>query len=258
MDTIGEKPSAGSGLDLQPRAQTYGQAFTFCVFLCAAMLTPFVIIALGVAPPGISPAWDWANGVGYLALAIYLLLFVYRGRAHRFPAYSGRFFANLHRDLGYIAMLLLAAHVGTLLLIEPLLLEHLKPTAPLHMLAGLLALILMLLLVCFSVPTLRRQLWPDYHLFRKMHAVVAVAIVALTAFHVYGSGFYLNSTWKLGFAAGAAGLVLINYTLHMYRLVRPAAGRTRNSGRYSHVISYGTALLAVLLCLALAWGNNVE
>jgi hypothetical protein len=40
--------------------------------------------------------------------------------------------------------------VVILLVREPLLLEHLKPTAPLHMLAGLLALILLMLLALWG------------------------------------------------------------------------------------------------------------
>ena len=222
------------------------------------MLAPIAVASLWPVPPGINLIWDWANAMGYMALAICLFLFVYKGRARSFPAYSGRFFANLHRDLGYIAMLLLAGHVGILLAAEPLLLEHLKPTAPLHMLAGLLALILMLLLVGSSIPALRRRLWPDYHLFRHFHAVAAVAIVVLTFFHVLHSGFYLNSPWKIGLALALVLGVLGYYSLWQYRSIAPTTNRVRSSGRQSHIISYGCALVALLICLVLALASNFE
>lgn len=122
----------------------------FSLFLAVGMLAPVGIALLRPTPAAIDPAWDWANALGYLGLAVSLLLFVYAGRARAFPPYSGRFFANLHRDLGYIALLLIGAHVVILLVREPLLLEHLKPTAPLHMLAGLLALILLMLLALWG------------------------------------------------------------------------------------------------------------
>jgi hypothetical protein len=75
--------------------------------------------------PVVGVVWDFANLLGYLALGCCLLLFVYAGRPRAFPPFSGRFFANLHRDLGYSALLLVSAHVVILLVSEPLLLLHL-------------------------------------------------------------------------------------------------------------------------------------
>jgi hypothetical protein len=226
-------------------------ALKFSVFLVSCWLAPIAYLWLWPIPPPVYWAWDWANTMGYLALAISLFLFVYRGRTHTFPPYSGRFFANLHRDLGYIALLLLAGHVGVLVVEEPLLLEHLKPTAPLHMMSGLLALILMLLLVCTSIPTARRRLWHNYYLFRHLHGLVAVAIILLVFFHVLVSGFYLNSWWKIGLAAAISLGILFYYARGKYLLVPARLPRVRDSARYSHLISYGSAMLALMLCLAL-------
>jgi hypothetical protein len=243
---------------LQPRQQTNRQALTFSGLLIACLLTPIAIVSLWPVPPQVNRLWDWANAMGYLAVAISLLLFVYKGRAHVFPTYSGRFFANFHRDLGYIIVLLLAGHVGVLLVAEPLLLEHLKPTAPLHMMSGLLALVLMLLLVCTSIPVVRRRLWPDYHLFRHIHGLVAVAIVLLVFFHVLVSGFYLNSEWKVGLAVATGVGILLYYARGKYQLVPAAVARVRDSARYSHMISYGSVVLVLLLCLALILLAEVE
>ena len=237
---------------------TAPQALGFSALLLACLLLPAALLALWPTPPGNYLLWDWANGMGYLVLAISLFLFVYKGRPRAYPAYTGRFFANFHRDLGYIAFALLAGHVGILLWAEPLLVEHLKPAAPLHMLAGLMAFLLMLLLVLSSIPSLRRRLWPDYHLFRHVHAVVAVAIIALTMYHVCFSAFYLNTQWK------AAVLLLLGVVVTLYYASSHApvpsvpASRSRRSARYSHVISYSCVLLAVLVCLALAFGNNLS
>jgi hypothetical protein len=233
-------------------------ALKFSVFLVSCWLAPIAYLSLWPAPPPVNVVWDWANAMGYLVLAIGLFLFVYRGRAHTFPPFSGRFFANLHRDLGYIALLLLAGHVGVLLVAEPLLLEHLKPTAPLHMMSGLLALMLMLLLVCTSIPTARRLLWPNYYLFRHLHGLVAVAIILLVVFHVLVSGFYINSRWKIGLALATSLGILSYYAWGKSELVAASLLRVRDSARYSHLISYGSALLVLLLCLALALLDNPE
>jgi len=198
-------------------------------------------------------AWDWANALGYLALAIVLLLFIYAGRPRAFPPFGGRFFANLHRDLGYLALLLVAAHVGLLLAAEPLLLEHLKPSAPLYMLAGLVATALLLVLVVPSITGLRRRIWRDYRRFKRLHAWLAIACVVFIAWHVAGSRFYLNTPVKLALA-GAAASALLAYYLRTRRGSRRrvrCSSRQRASAAYSQLLSYGPALLLVILTLAI-------
>jgi hypothetical protein len=206
------------------------QVLPFSALLFASLISPIALVALWPVPAGINLAWDWANSLGYLSLAICMFLFIYRGRTRAFPAFSPRFFANLHRELGYIALYLLFAHVGILLLTEPLLLEHLKPTAPLHMLTGLFAFILILVLVISSIPTARRRLWPDYHVFRHTHAVMAVSIFALTAYHVLGSGFYLNERWKIGLAS-TMGLGILAYYVIGYLIAPVTVTRISDSSR---------------------------
>ena len=200
-------------------------------------------------------AWDWANYLGYLGLAIVMLLFSYAGRPRTFPPFSGRFFANLHRDLGYLALLVVAAHVGLLLVAEPLLLEHLKPSAPLYMLAGLLASLLLLVLVVSSITRLRRRVWPDYQRFKRLHAWLAIACVAFIGWHVAGSRFYLNTELKLALA-GVAVATLPGYYLKARlgtrRNVR-FASRLRDTAAYSHLVSCGAVLLLSVIALAVAW-----
>ena len=241
---------------LLPGKDINKQVLSFSVVLFAGIISPVALVYLWPVPAGITLAWDWANSFGYLSLAICMSLFVYRGRALDFPAFSSRFFANLHRELGYLSLCLLFAHIGMLLLTEPLLLEHLKPTAPLHMLAGVFAFILILLLVTSSVPAARRQLWPDYHVFRHVHAVLAVSIVALTIFHVLGSSFYLNSRWKIGLASTVSFGILIYYLVSYYRKSPVAATRISGSSQYSRYVSYGCTTLAVLVCMLLILGNH--
>jgi hypothetical protein len=243
---------------VRSRPQGSSQALHFAVLLALCILAPIASLAIFPSPPGISVIWDLANATAYLAVSICMLLFIYKGRARAFPPFSGRFFANLHRDFGYIVALLLVTHVGLMLLAEPLLVYHLKPTAPLHMLSGLIALALMLLLVVCSIPTIRRRLWSNYHLFRHMHAVIAVAALALTCHHIIVSGFYLNSPWKIFFVSVIALGVLLYYVTGNYPLMSSTAHRLKNSGRYSHLISYGCVTVALLICTVLIVMNNVE
>lgn len=225
------------------------QAIKFSAVLLLCLLTPLLLVSMAPAPQAIYTLWDWANVMGYMAMTIALLLFVYRGRARSFPPFSGRFFANLHRDLGYIAMFLIAGHVGLLLWVEPLLLEHLKPTAPLHMLAGLFALILMVVLVISSVPFLRRRVWPNYDGFRRAHMLFAAAILGLVIYHVVMSGFYMNSRWKLAALAGVGCYVAISAIRNERTVLLSGIVRIRNSAGYSHMITYCVTLLVLMASL---------
>jgi hypothetical protein len=234
---------------MQAWRQSNVQAIKFSVLLLLCLLTPLLLVWLIPTPQPIYTLWDWANVMGYMVLTLALLLFVYRGRARSFPAFSGRFFANLHRDLGYIAMLLLTGHVGLLLWAEPLLLEHLKPSAPLHMLAGLFALLFMIVLVISSVPFLRRRLWPNYHRFRHIHALFAAAILGLVNYHVVMSGFYLNSEWKLAVLAVVGSYVATSAIRRERTVLLSGIIRIRNSASYSHMITYCVTLLVLLASL---------
>ena len=52
--------------------------------------------------------------------------------------------------------------------------------------------------------------------------------------------------------------VLGYYSLWQYRSIAPTTNRVRSSGRQSHIISYGCALVALLICLVLALASNFE
>lgn len=229
----------------------FGQAVKFSALLCACMLLPVLVVFLFSPAPAIYPLWDWANTMGYLVIASTTFLLIYKGRARSFPAYSGQFFANLHRDLGYITAILLAGHVSLLLYAEPLLLEHMKPTAPLHMLSGWIALILMSLLLATSIPAMRRRIWQDYHFFRRVHAMLAVAVIGLGFYHVVFSGFYLNENWKTAlYFVIATGTVVWSVAFS-----KPAVSsgniRIRNSSGFSHLITYGCTTVVLVLCLVI-------
>lgn len=225
----------------------------FCLLACCLAL-PLLLICLGQRAPVVNLLWDWANALGYLAVTLGLLLFVYAGRPRAFPPFSGRFFANIHRDFGYIALLLVVLHIGLLLYAEPLLLEHLKPTAPVHMLAGLVSAILMLLLVLSSITALRRRLWPDYHRFRVVHAWLSVGVLILLLIHIVGSAYYLNSVWKIALCLALAAGVLAQYLDGRFVHLRHdrSVERLRNTSHYSHWLSYGPVVLVSALALALA------
>ncbi len=228
--------------------------------LVALLLALPLAVALVGGPPPVSYVWDVANLLGFLSLSCMLLLLYYTGRPRSFPSFSGRFFANLHRDIGYLSLVFIGLHVGLLLLAEPLLVEHLKLTAPLYMLAGLAAAGLCLLLVLSSVTPLRRKLWADYRSFRQLHGWLSLLVLALALVHLGGSAFYLNHWMKLA-VVGAVACTLAAYYLIVgprSRVLGSGRYRLRNSARYSHFVSYGAALLLAGLVVLVVRGPGGE
>lgn len=228
--------------------------------LVALLLAMPLAVALVLGPPPVSYLWDVANLLGFLSLACMLLLFYYTGRPRIFPPFSGRFFANLHRDIGYLSLVFIVLHTGLLLFAEPQLVEHLKLTAPLYMLAGLAAASLCLLLVLSSVTPLRRATWADYRAFRQLHGWLSLLVLALALLHLCGSAFYLNHSVKLVVVCGITCALAAYYLIdgHRSRSLRAGRVRVRDSARFSHFVSYGAGLLMTALVLLLVWGAQGE
>ena len=225
----------------------------FFLGLCACLSLPLVLAAQFPPAPAIGFVWDLANTLGFLALAACLLLFAYPGRPRAFPPFNGRFFANMHRHLGYLALALLAGHIGPLLYAEPLLWQHLKLSAPGYMLAGLAAAVMMTLLVISSITPLRRRIWADYHRFRALHALLALACLGSMLWHVIGSRYYLNTPVKLLVAAAGCVGVVAHY-LHRRRLHhrdKASITRIRGTGGTAYTVSYGSTAVLVVLALLL-------
>lgn len=233
------------------RQHRRGSAFRFGAILVLCLCAPLLLVSLGPRAPAVSLLWDWANALGYIALALTVLLFIYAGRPRAFPPFSGRFFANIHRDFGYIAFALVVSHIAIMLSAEPLLLEHLKLTAPLHMLAGLASAVVMLLLVVTSTTSLRRKLWSGYQRFRSLHAWLAISALLLVLFHVVGSGYYLNSLWKIAVCFLTVTLVLGLYLDNrcVHRRHHRTVTRLRDTSHYAHWMSMG----ALLIVATVAW-----
>jgi hypothetical protein len=167
----------------------------------AALLLPLAVVNGLVRAPRISPAWDWLMALGYLAAAIMALLPLITARYSRHASGdpNASLQANrLHRWLGYALVVLVLVHALGLLVLEPVSLAYLKPTAPAGMLAALLAAALLLGLIATALA--RHRLYLRQGRWREDHAVLSVLILLLTGWHIVDSGHYLR---------GALGLALL-------------------------------------------------
>lgn len=223
----------------------------FWVKLSFWLVVPICLVWIPYATPALTFWWDWANALGYFAFGLIILLFFLRGQSVPGLAGNGRHHLQLHQWLGYLTLGLATAHLVILLLHEPLLIEHLKLTAPAYMLAGLLAFVCLLVLMVSALTGARRRLWPDYRRFRYWHAAIALMLILLALWHVLGSAYYA-AHW----AEQSALLALCFSALLAWKLSWPLAAKVdaRSAQRASGkplLIKCTLAWLMASLALAL-------
>jgi hypothetical protein len=156
-----------------------------------------------------------------------------------------------HTLIGWLALLAVLAHAVGLLAADRKVIEYLKPTAPLHQLAGILAAVLLLLVVVSSTARARRRLWRSHRGFQAAHVILGCALLGLAAVHVIGTQRYAGGRpGRLLWVAAAIGSLLL--LLRYRRPGRPdpaAASRIPKLvfGRHSTVVLAFIAAIAVAL-----------
>lgn len=211
---------------------------------------PLLVLALR-RPPRVDAWWDFCMALGLAATGLLALL----------PALSARWWApqyraaevarlvqQLHRWLSYLLLVLLVAHVLGLVLLEPRTVDYLLPTAPGYMLAGLAALLLVLALILTA--RFRPRLGWANPGWRRWHAVMATVAIGLSAWHLWGAGYFFAAPETL---IAGAWLLFLPIALALRWRRRPPA--TRATGR--PFLPPGRrglfALLAGLLLAGAAW-----
>lgn len=171
----------------------------------------FLITFLSAPILGAGWAWDADNALGFCSLGGILYLTI---------PLNFRINSQQHEMLGYAVLLTVLAHAFWFLFRDPVLLQYLKPGAPVYMWAGLAAAVLLLLLVFLAVLPPRRMLHKGHASFRYWHIALGISCVAAATYHIIGSGFYL-STWyqKILFAGLVLGII---------------ASRLRSTGRKTY------------------------
>ncbi|MDE2371510.1 MAG: cytochrome c3 family protein [Burkholderiales bacterium] len=153
-------------------------------------------------------AWEVAQGAGLLGALATLLL---AGAALRPRAPAGLVTLRLHGRIGWFALVAVSGHVVGLVLADRVTIEYLKPSAPLHQLAGIAAAALLLLLTCGASAPLRRRVWPSHRVFASTHLVATCAMTVLIAAHVIVSARYVGGAGRRAIyvAAAAAALLML-------------------------------------------------
>jgi hypothetical protein len=161
----------------------------------ALALTAALVLCRIPASGGIS--WDIGMGIGYIAIALVLTLYLYPLRGDGLP-HRRLFTLSHHRRIGWTVLYLSGLHVAVLLGAEPLVWQYLRPSTPFYMLAGLLGLIALGLLVATGLSgrkALRQPHPPGTSL--SLHALLSPALLLLLAAHLLGSAQLVDSPIKV-------------------------------------------------------------
>ncbi len=170
------------------------------------LLVPAALVATLLVHPDQSGGWLWdvGNGLGYLAFAglLYLFVDVGFGSRHRH-----------HQWVGYVVLGAVFGHVLVLWLPDATLWHYTSIDAPWYMLVGLVAAGVLIAGLTVALPATRRYWHASHRAFRRWHYWLAMLILILTAAHILGSAFYLADVEKWLLVTLAAAAVLAPYLL---------------------------------------------
>jgi hypothetical protein len=165
------------------------------LFLVLAIGLP-AISALGGAWVGAGWVWDAANAAGFVAAALLIYLHVETGAARSRPAAHAAFYSRLHNNVALLALVFVAVHVVALLVDDATTFEYWKLSAPHYMLAGIVAIVLMTVVTATAYTKPRRALFTTPARFRRVHGIASLVLTLLVAWHIAGSAFYFDTTFK--------------------------------------------------------------
>ncbi|HET6471599.1 MAG TPA: ferric reductase-like transmembrane domain-containing protein [Pseudomonadales bacterium] len=175
--------------------------------LLAIAVGLLVTTALGGGWAGAGWGWDAANALGFAAAALIVFLHVETGAARNRPVALAAFHSKLHANVAALALGFAVVHVAGLTADDRMTLEYWALSAPPYMLAGFVALLVMIAVVASAYPRPRRAVFDSPQRFRRLHGIASLALTALVAWHIAGSALYLDTRVKQTlFAAALVGV----------------------------------------------------
>ena len=143
----------------------------------------FLLTMLASPTLGAGWFWDIGNALGFCAFV---------GLLYMSYASANSVDVKAHRLLGIAVLLIAALHVFWLLLGDPVVVEYIRPDAPHHMWAGILAFVLLNVLILVGLPEYRLRIHIDRNNFRYWHRWTAIGVITASAWHIVGAGQYLR------------------------------------------------------------------
>jgi DMSO/TMAO reductase YedYZ heme-binding membrane subunit len=228
----------------------------FLTFLILVLSASLIVFLIFTPSPSVHILWDWANAIGYIGSGFILMLFIYTGPRRRYQQYASKFYNALHQHLGIIAFVLILLHIGILLLHDPVLIEHLKLTAPYYMLSGLLASVLLAILTISSLQSIRRKIWSKRTSFRSLHAIGGIGVLLLAGIHIINSQYYANTSLKIMVLIAISVLIFSVYLLNKFKRYNFNEPPKQLNSTAPIIISYTSFLILLCVTLVYAYSHN--
>lgn len=193
-------------------------AFWIIVYILLAA-APLLILLIGPVPEGREFWRELSAALGYAGLAMMALQFVLTARFKVVKApYGADIVYHFHREISYVALILILAHPILLFINSPDTLQLLNIfTAPWRARAGVTALLALIVLIAVSV--WRKRLNFEYTKWRIWHGILATGAVVLAMMHVVLAGHYINTPIKQGLWIGY-GVFWIGLLVYV-RIIKP-------------------------------------
>lgn len=188
------------------------------------ILTPLFVMLAAPRPVGREFWRDFSVSLGFVGLAMMALQFVLTARFKWLKApYGSDLVYHFHRQISFVALILILSHPLILFIFSPKTLELLNVfTAPWRARFAVLAVLSLIGLVVFSV--WRKKLKIDYYKWRVWHGVLAVVAVGAALVHVELAGYYVSTPFKkalwIVYAVFWVGLLLYTRLLRPWWLMR--------------------------------------
>jgi hypothetical protein len=162
---------------------------------------------------------------------------------------------KLHTLIGWLSLAAVLIHIGGLVLADRVVVEYLKPSAPLYQLAGIAAAALLLLVVASGMGPVRRRLWTSHRSFQATHVISGCVLIAMIGMHVIATDRYIGGRGRrtLIVAASIGGILMLLRPRRPASAALAAAAPLRQLvfGRNSRLI------LGVALILSISVGGLI-
>ncbi len=197
----------------------YLRALKWLVVYFILCLIPLSIALAGITPEYRKFSIEFGVALGFLALAIFTLEFLFSGRIKQIaPAFGMDNILHFHKRMGLIGFLFVLGHPITLILADPQFLAYFDPRVNfLRALALSFVTVAVILIIVSSY--WRTSFGLSYEKWRAFHGLLALAIVFVGVVHSIRVGHYLDELWqKIAIAVVmGSGMYLVIHT----RIVRP-------------------------------------
>jgi len=235
----------------------------FFASIIVAIILPVFLVVPPVAP-GNALWWDFLMALGYVATGLLFLLpllttrfwFLVRGDAS-----EANSMLLAHRMVTYLACLFLIVHVVGLLILDTLVIEYLKASAPWGMVAALLATSV----ICVSIvqSEFRIKLKMGYKSWRVWHMILSAVAVIGTFYHIFEARYFVQSAseiFALSVLSATVGIVIFISKREYRPSMAPPSGRFTTGKtllRFTILASVVATLFAFVFSIPIE-GNRTE